>query len=104
MSKSSHDTVAGYVVALSFGVPMTLLMLTLTVRGLLGDNWELTALGLSVTLGTSAAIGSALAVIGMQSRPRRFRTAALLLTTLPALAAVAGTALTTAYMVMFMFT
>lgn len=78
----SDPGATAHIIALIAGVPVALLMLGWVASALLwGDPPSLT----SLLLGGSATGGCVLAVRGMRSRPRRHRTAALILTVVPAL-------------------
>jgi hypothetical protein len=82
---------------------MTLLTLACAAHWLLGGEWASPRSDSWWWSVLRPRSGPALAVIGIRSRPRRLRTA-LLLTILPALAAIAGVGLCLAYIVMFVFT
>ena len=85
--------VVPYVISLTVGVPTTLLMVYLAFDRFLG--------GFTLALAVLAARGCVLAVVGVRSRPRRFRGASLLLTLVPGMAIIAGFALLVVVLVAF---
>lgn len=83
-------SVAGHVVALVAGVPVSLLMGALMMGALLDGRLP----GMfTLLLGGSSTAGCVLAITGMCATPRRHRGAALALTLIPAGLIVAGFAL-----------
>lgn len=88
--------VAGFVVALLTGVPVALM----TTYWLLGSLIDGTLPGIfSLLLWATSSTGSVLALVGMRSRPRRFKKTALLLTIPTAVVFVVGVVLLVALVV-----
>lgn len=88
--------VGPYVTALAVGIPTTLLMLFLPSDRFFGP--------LPLALATASGLGSTLALVGVRSRPRRFRTSSLLLTLIPGAVTIAGFAVFVVLLVVFVTT
>lgn len=82
-----------YVISLVVGVPTLLMMAYFVHDGLFP--------ALTLTLAALSALGCVLAVAGMRSSPRRFRTASLVLTLIPGMATIAGFGVLIAVLVAF---
>lgn len=89
----------GYVISLIAGFLVIALVVVTNTRTVVIEGNAPSMI--AVVLGIPAATGILLAIIGMTSRPRRFRTAALILTVLPALFVLLVGALFVAVLVLF---
>ena len=82
-----------YLISLAVGVPTTVLMAYFAFDRLFP--------AFTLLLAALSTLGCVLAVVGMRSRPRRFRAASLLLTLIPGMATIAGFAVLVVFLVAF---